>query len=250
MKNPILLLALPLSLWFASCESMPAPKGDGGGTPAVAEKGGDDKAAAKDDVSKAQRELENARLELKIAQSETETSARKAQDEVDSAEVEAKLAADALDHFLKDERELELSKLQLGLDQAAWRLEAERQELAELEAMYKKDDVATLTKELVLQRGKKGVEFAERNLAHEQREAAGKRDFDLPRKVRELEVAKREKENALREARADQARSKDEIDLKLRKARAEVEDAEKALKKAEAKASGKGEGQPAADAKP
>lgn len=235
MKNPILLLALPMSLWFAACESMPKSS-DGGAPKAAAEEVGEGQDDAQDEVAKARRSLEDSRLELKIAQAEAEATARKAQDEVDSAEIAAKVKADALDHFLKSERELELAQLQLGLDQAAWRLEAERQELAELEAMYKKDDVATLTKELVLQRGKKGVEFAERNLAHEQSEAAMKREYDLPKKQRELEVDKKEAEAKLREARAEQAKSKDEIELELRKARAEVEDAEKAVTKAEAKA--------------
>lgn len=239
MKHLILLLALPMSLWFAACESMPSGGDGGGGKAAAAEEGDDAEDSGKDDVAKCDRALQDARIELKIAQAETESSARKAQDDVESAEDELKVASEALDHFLKSERDLELSKAQLDVDRATWGLEAERQELAELEAMYKKDDVAALTKELVLQRGKKGVEFAERGLAHEQREAAMKRDYELPKKLRELEVEKREKENALREARAEQTKAKDEIELKLRKARAEVEDAEKALTKARAKASKK-----------
>jgi hypothetical protein len=236
MKHLILLLALPMSLWFAACESMPAAEDGGGGKAAEAGEGDEAADSSADEIAKCDRAVQDARIELKIALAETESTARKAQDEVESAENAVKVASDALDHFLKSERDFELSNVQLGVDRATWGLEAERQELAELEAMYKKDDVAALTKELVLQRGKKGVEFAERGLAHEQREAAMKRDFELPKKLRELEVEKREKENELREARAEQTKSKDEIELKLRKARAAVEDAEKALTKARAKA--------------
>jgi hypothetical protein len=195
-----------------------------------------DEPSAKDKLAKAEREVENNRLELKIAQAEAEASARKSQDEVDEKEHALQEATSALDQFMKNERELELSKVKLGLDRATWRLEAEKQELAELEAMYQKDDVATLTKELVLQRGRKGVEFAERDLGHEQREASATREFELPKKQRALEQEKREKENALREAKAEKQKSADEIELKLRKARAELEDAEKALTKAREKA--------------
>lgn len=237
MKRILLLCALPLTLWTAACESMPTSKAD---TPAVADKAGDkadsDEPSAKDKLAKAERAVEDGRLELKIAQAETEAKARKAQDEVDEAEHGLQEATTALDQFMKNERELELSKVKLGLDRATWRLEAEKQELAELEAMYQKDDVATLTKELVLQRGRKGVEFAERDLGHEQREGAATRDFTLPKKQRELEQAKRAKENALREAKADKQKATDEIELKLRKARAEIDDAEKALTKAREKA--------------
>ncbi len=233
MKQPILFLALPLFSFFAACETMPKSHGES----ATAMEGKDDeKDSAQEAVAKAEREIENAKLELKIAQSETEASARKARDEVVSAENELKNAVDEVEQFSRSERDLELAKVQLGMDRGEWRLEAEKQELAELEAMYAKDDVATLTKELVLQRGKKGVEFAERDLANDEREAAATREFELPMKQRKLELAKRDKDNDLREARADEARTKDEIDLKLRKARAGITDAEKALAKARAKA--------------
>lgn len=231
MKLPILLLALPLAFGFTACAS--TSNAESKSAESAEDAGGDED--AQDEAAAADRAVQDARIELKIAQAEAESTARKMQDEVEAAENAAKIASDALDHFLKSERDLELSKVQFGLDRASWGLEAERQELAELEAMYKKDDVAALTKELVLQRGKKGVEFAERELAHEQREASAKRDFELPRKQRELEVEKREKENALREARAARDRSVDEVELALRKAKAELEDAEKAAKKARAK---------------
>jgi len=240
MKRFLLLCALPLTLWTASCESMPSSKSEAPAVDAAAsgDKGKEDsdEPSAKDKVAKAEREVEDGRIELKIAQAEAESAARKAQDDVDDAEHSLQEATNALDQFMKNEREFELSKVKLGLDRASWRLEAEKQELAELEAMYQKDDVAALTKELVLQRGRKGVEFAERELAHEQREASATREFELPKKQREMEQEKREKENALREAKAEKQKSVDEIELKLRKARAGLEDAEKALAKAREKA--------------
>lgn len=224
------LLVLPLTFSFVACESM--PRSESTEVAAEAEEGDEEADDSKEEVAKAERALEDAKIELRIANAEAEGAARKAADEIDGAETALRVATEALDQFMKAERDLELSQVTLDLDQASWRVEAEKQELAELEAMYKRDDVATLTKELVLQRGKKGVEFAERGLAHEQRQAAAKRDFELPRKQRELEFEKKEHENALREARAEAATGKDGIELKLRKAKAEVDDAEKALAKA------------------
>lgn len=241
MKHPLPFVVLPLTLWFAGCESMPTSD-DSKATAAVEDvtAGKQDEEESDDDpgeaVAKAERDLEDARIEQSIAKAEIDSAKRKAQEEVESAENSARVANEALAHFRGDESQLELSKVALGLDQARWRLEAEKQELAELEAMYKKDDVATLTKELVLQRGKKGVEFAERDLMHEQKEADAKRDFELPRKLRELEVEAREKGNALDHARAEQQKSEIELGLKARKAKAEVDDAEKDLAKARKKA--------------
>ncbi|MBL8863313.1 MAG: hypothetical protein JNK02_15055 [Planctomycetes bacterium] len=228
----LLLLAFPLT----ACESMPRSASPDATVDEEHADGDEQDASPQEQVAKKKRALEHAQLELAIAQAEVQAALRKAADEVVDAELELREAAAALAHFLEVERDFELSKTGLGLDQAAWRLEAEKQELAELEAMYARDDVATLTKELVLQRGKKGVEFAERGLAHEQREAAMQRDFELPKKQRELETEQRSQENALREARAAAETSKLETDLKLRKARAEVEDAERELSAAQKKA--------------
>jgi len=228
------LLVVPLALTFVACESM--PRSSDTKASATSEEGADEAEDSKDEVAKSERKLEDARIELRIANADAESAAQKSTDEVEGAGNALRIATEALDQFMKAERELELSQVTLGLDQASWRVEAEKQELAELEAMYKRDDVATLTKELVLQRGKKGVEFAERSLAHEQREASAKRDFELPRKQRELEFEKKEKDNALRDARAEAAKGKDQVELALRKAKAEVDDAEKALAKARTKA--------------
>jgi hypothetical protein len=237
MKQTLLALALPLPLVFAACETTPHGQAAAADSAAQDKSDAGDEADSKaDKLTKAERELANAQIELKIAQKETESALRKAQDDVVEAEHDAQAASDALQRFLQFDLELELSKAQLDVDRAAWSLEAEKQELAELEAMYKKDDVATLTKELVIQRGRKGVEFATRGLDHEQREAAAKRDYELPKKQRDLEQDKREADNKLREARAEKDKTSDEVELKLRKARAEVEDAEKALSKARGKA--------------
>src|SRR5215203_1106646 len=152
MKQPILLFALPLFLGLAACQSTPKSSADDA-KPAESAKA-EDKTEENEDaayeVAKAERAVQHAHIEHKIAQAEIEAATRKGQDSLQSAETELKNATDALEQFQKAERELELSKVQLGLDRAAWQLEAERQELGELEAMYKKDDVATLTKELVL----------------------------------------------------------------------------------------------------
>jgi len=231
MKYPIALLALPVTLLFASCASSPESH-EAQESTAEADDGDD---SAQDKIAKAQSDVDDAKLELKIAQAEIDSSLRKAHEGVVSAEHAAKNASAELDHFMKSERALTLAKLQLDLDRGTWRLESEKQELAELEAMYKKDDVATLTKELVLQRGQKGVEFAQRDLDNEQREAGMTRDFELPKKQRDLEVEKHEQDMALAEAKADEIKTMDENELKLRKAKTEVADAEKALTKAKAK---------------
>jgi hypothetical protein len=228
MKRILLTLAPATLPLLSACESMPKSE-----SPAEAPKSAEAKPkTSDDDLAKKERAIEVARLELKIAEAECEAKLRKAQDAVDEAEMDLQMKSTALEHFSLIEKELGGSKAKLGVDQATWRLDETKQELAELQAMYDKDDVATLTKELVLRRGQKQVEFSTRALEHARREADMKTGHELPRKEIELSMAKRSSENKLREARADKLRADDEVALKLRKARAAVEDAEKELAKA------------------
>ena len=181
-------------------------------------------------ISKKKRGLEDARLELAIAEQECAGEARRAKDEVDLAERQLQQATADRKAFLEVEQAIELAKLQLGIDRTAWNVEADRQEMRELEAMYKKDDLAKMTKELVLQRAQKKIDFGLRELENEQREAGHKREHELAKKAREQEDAVSKAEHALREARAKLALVGDSNKLKLAKQQHALEDLEQELK--------------------
>ena len=100
--------------------------------------------------------------------------------------------------------------------------------------MYKKEEFAALTKELVINRGKKNLEFANRNLQQEETELAQTRDVELPRKEKDLQMALHKAENKLREEKAAQEKMADENELKLRKAERAVDEAQKELDKLKA----------------
>ena len=156
-------------------------------------------------LAKKKRALEDAELELKIAEQECAGEERRAKDELDEAERHLQQATADRKAFLEVEKEIELARLQLGLDRTSWSVEADRQEMQELVAMYKKDDLAKMTKEMVIQRAQKKIDFGLRELENEQREASHKREHDLAKKLREQEDAVIKAEHALREARAKQA---------------------------------------------
>jgi hypothetical protein len=128
-------------------------------------------------------------------------------------------------------RPLEHAKAQLTLDRTQERAEESKQELEELMSMYKKEEFAALTKELVVNRGKKNLEFANRNLEHEATDMAQTRDVELPRKEKDLQMALHKAESKLREEHKDQEKLVNETELKLRKAERAVDDAEKELEK-------------------
>lgn len=196
---------------------------------------GEEKESAADKVKKKERELDDARVELKIARQECQAAERKHKDAVEEAEYDLNKAKEALDLFQKVAKDLEIKKVALGLDRALFSVEKEKAELEELMSMYKKEEFAKLTKELVLTRGQRELEFSNRALAMEQVEAKAALEVEIPRKEKELELALHKSENALREARAEQTKLADENELKLRKAERSIDDLEKELAKLRAK---------------
>lgn len=244
MKLFDLVFFLPLVTLAPSCASLKGDAGEKGAVKTEAaeakgskeEDGDDDKESAADKQKKAEHALEDARAELKIARQECQAAERKQKDEIEEAEYALAKEKEALDVFQKIGKPLELDKLKLGFDRSVQGVEESKAELEELMAMYKKEDFASLTRELVLSRGKKRLEFANRGLEHDKTEGAVTRDVELPRKEKDLELAVKKAENGLREARAAQAKLADENELKLKKAERGVDDAEKALAKAKAKA--------------
>lgn len=234
-----LFLVLPLTLFPAACAST---RGAGTADAKAATAGdhdgedGDEKGDSKaDKLQKKERALAYARLELKIARQGAEADERECKSAVEDAERELSNATLDRDHFVQVSKDLELAKSKLELDHGAQQIEESRQELGELESMYKQEDLAALTKELVLTRGRKKLEMAQRNFELDQKEAAALRDFEQPKKLRDLEHGVTKAERELREAKAKQAKTATEKELSLLKAEHEVDELEKAVAKMKAK---------------
>lgn len=243
MRLVDLVLVLPFVSFAAACTStverpskgevvasVAEPK-DGSKPDAKSGESGGDKESKSEKIEKKARALDDAKLELKISGMECDAQTRKAKDAVEDARLVREKAKDALDHFQRIDKELETKKAELDFERAKWGTEENKQELDELMAMYKKDEVATLTKELVIGRGKKRLEFANRNIEHAQKELSIKLDFEIPRKEKDLQRALDKAEAGLREALAEQSKQEKENELKLRRHEHSVDDLEKEIKK-------------------
>ncbi|MDZ4774456.1 MAG: hypothetical protein SGI72_15115 [Planctomycetota bacterium] len=240
MKLLDLALVVPLFTLAPSCASLKSDAADKAlvDADAAKEEGdeGDEKESPADKLKKAERALEDARVELKIARMDTQAAERKQKDAIEEAEYEVAKTKEALDVFKKVAKPLEQDKLKLSWDRSVQNVEETKAELEELMAMYKKEDFASLTRELVLSRGKKRLEFANRGLEHDKIEASVATDVELPRKEKDLDLELKKAENGLREARAEQSKLTDENEFKLKKAERAVDDAEKDLAKVKTKA--------------
>jgi hypothetical protein len=236
-----LSLILPLFLLSLApaCRSA-STQGDPDATAAASKDDDDEKDDDEDDADadalsllKKQREVEYARIELRIAELSAEEEGRDAAYEVADAEDDLLEARKAYDNFVGVEKPMALERSDFGLERGHWSRTQNEQELKELQAMYEAEEFAQLTKELVLMRGEKNLEFAQKDLALDVREAAQLKEFELPKKERELERAKAKAERALSNAKAKKSKIDVERELKLLRAKNALDEAEREIVKLE-----------------
>lgn len=211
------------------------------GSPGDGKAGKDGKDKEKDQLSRAaevaqkERELEHARLSLEIATLKTAHDVAAAESEAKEASrslVDAKLAL----ANLARQAQADLEDAEIDRDEASNRADEAKAELAELEAMYQADEFAAMTKELVLQRGRRQLEFANRRLALQQKKLVLLREVEQEEKQREASAKVETATTADTKARQDLERIAKEAHLEQLKAKHAVLDAEEAVRKAKAEA--------------
>jgi hypothetical protein len=213
-----------------SCASVPAGAADAGAKVPAAE--GKSDAAGKADARKEkQKELKKKTRELAHARIEKETGAIDGKIRAGAVAAALQNATDelaekrkALELFLSEQRSRELEEKKISLDRSAQRAEFAKDELGELVSMYENDEFAKTTKELVLKRGRRELEMADRSLAVERREFSEFEQHALPQRERELrrKVADAELEHKKAGLEADKAK----LELELAAAKADESIAE------------------------
>jgi hypothetical protein len=229
----------------------PTNAADAAAAPAVAAK-----AAARKAEKKA-REVTYAKMELAIAQLDAERELKDATLDVERSRHDLEAAQRNLEHFQKVERALALEDQVIDLDRAKEQAHQQQQELEELMAMYKADEYAKLTKELVIQRGKFQMEMAQRSLELARKRAADREGHEWPTKERELSLALRKAQDGLESSEAKLVKTKASTELELLRAKHKVEEAERPDDEDEAAGAkgapapqGAGEAQGAGESKP
>jgi hypothetical protein len=183
------------------------------------------------ELRKKEHELDYARRELKITRLAQQSEEREAKNAIEDAERKLKESTDERDHFRSVQVALKLDESGLGIERAAEHRKRQKEELAELEAMYKEEELATLTKELVINRSRTDVELAQKSLDLEQRKLVMTRDHELPKKQRELDDTVVKAEKTLAEAKAKDARHGLEKELKLLKSEHSIDELEREVAK-------------------
>lgn len=157
-----------------------------------------------------ERGLSAARDKLTLARMQAEIAGKKAEDARSRKERELELARAEIAQFDELDAPNRIAKAHLDLTRRQDALSEQQEELAQLEMMYEKEDLADKTREIVLQRGKRRVERAKEELAIAARETQALETRTIPReraklqleadaKSRELQSMKLESEAALLE---------------------------------------------------
>lgn len=177
-------------------------------------------------------ELEQAKLDLRSTEMDIDLSMRAADAAVIEAEQGLEEAKVALAAFLETERGHQLGEAELGLERLRNRATESEMELEELEAMYADDEFAGKTKELVLERGRRSLALARRQLELQVMEVALLRETQLPQKEREHRHKLEKAERALGVARSKREQAELDAERKRRKAQHGIEKLERELAKA------------------
>lgn len=155
-----------------------------------------------------ERELEAARVEGQIQQIERAMREAGVAAALRRTATEMAKAKQDLELFLAEVKPRELEERRIGLDQSIYRADHSKDELGELVAMYQADEFAKTTKELVLKRGRRELESAERYLAVARAEFAHFEKVTQPQRERELrdKVVDAELERSKAEQEAEKAK--------------------------------------------
>src|SRR5678815_3381594 len=144
-----------------------------------------------EDFLKKLRDAESAAAAGKLSQANAEaefiTAEKNLPMQLQAAKIKAEEAAEAWEYFKNVRREADITRANLMLKQNELRLDAEREELVQLEKMYKADDLVENTEEIVLKRQRETVKAAE--IGMELAKIGHKRQMEvsLPREAVTLE---------------------------------------------------------------
>jgi len=180
--------------------------------------------------------LKQALGELALKQAAENLKALEASTPLDlkQAERSRQIAQEDLEKFVRTDRALGERSAEFNLKQAEQMLEYEREELRQLEKMYKADDLTEETEEIVLKRQRNAVKAAEFRLEVAKAHYHDTMKFDLPRRGESIQQAAVRADLSAAKARVLLPRALDQARRELERLKIERAREAERLKKLEA----------------
>jgi len=181
------------------------------------------------DLRNKRRDLDYARIEQQTGELDRRTRTLTVEAAMQRSAAELEQARRSLDLFLSEQRPREVEDKKISLDRSIYRAEEAKEELGELVAMYEADEFAKTTKELVLKRGRRQAELAERDLAVTKRENLEFEQHSLPQRERELRQKVADAEVERKKAEVDAEKARLELQIAERKSKEKLTDLEEEI---------------------
>lgn len=147
--------------------------------------------------TRGQRELQMAEMKLAKAKTQREVAERHHAQAVEKARREIEIAERKLKTFKEKSRPERIERAELSFSFSQDSVKEAEQELEQLEKMYKDDQFADQTKEIVLERGRRRLERSKKSLAIETAAIAVLKSETLPLEELEQELGLKDKREAL-----------------------------------------------------
>jgi hypothetical protein len=168
-------------------------------------------------------------VSLELTQAEWENLTETSPLKLESARRLKRQSAEDLAQFEKIGRGLKEKSATYNLKGAEQRLEGAKEELTQLEKMYKADDLTEETEEIILKRQRFAVEFAQFGLESARQNAEQSLKTSIPREYETLKNLKRDQELALTLAEQTLPKALEKKKLDLEKAKRDSKKSEKKL---------------------
>jgi hypothetical protein len=197
-------------------------------TPAETEK----KALEPGELETLEHKLVASQAKLEIAQLKAQGQELQHANQLAHAEAEVEMAQAKLDNSLGVELPGRRAKAELDLQGSRDSAQEAAEELAQLELMYQDQDLADMTREFVIGRGRRRAERAARRLELQESELQSLVDYELGLEQRHQELALRQAQEKLAKLRFDRELERRGQELEIREAEQALRQAQRALDKA------------------
>ncbi len=190
-------------------------------------------------AQKQARELAMARLELQVTESEVQSTLADHDHALAQADQTVNEAQIALQRFRNVTRVHKLDEAQLEIDKAQTEVKENGQELAQMQAMYTAeanlDATGKQTRDLVLERHQRRIEFATRELELVKRAKQDLEEGEMAMTERKLQRALVHAQDARRKAGEEAERARIKTRIELENARGKIADLESGIEVSAAK---------------
>ncbi len=184
----------------------------------------------KDQIEDLERDRLASKLTYQLAEAELENLKETTPLKLEAAKRSKRVADEDLAYFEKTGRAAKEKSARFGIKNAEQRLDGAKEELRQLEKMYKADDLVEDTEEIILRRQRFALESAEYGLDLAKEGAAYSLNTSIPREAESLKASKRDQGFALDLA-------KEHLPRNLAKKRLDLEKLKRDQKKSDKKLS-------------